>query len=241
MADVGKETTEPGSGERSFARQPIFDDRHQVFVNELLCRDVGSPAAHGVASSFRATTSASRAPSPCAPSPHGPWRDPRLSLRVLRGVNSAGFGLRREVHSIREALLLLGLHQVRKWASVWALAGVNGGSPELVSLTVLRLLRAAGRPDERLRRRRRVLPARPVPAARRRDRLLDGRGREGTAAHSGHALRAAGRQERDAVRPGRGHHARARRLGRRDGGPASACMPKISPRPITRRCHGRGR
>lgn len=61
-----------------------------------------------------------------------------LSLRVLRCVNSAGFGLRREVHSIREAPLLLGLHQVRKWASVWALAGVNGGSPELVSLTVLR-------------------------------------------------------------------------------------------------------
>jgi HD-like signal output (HDOD) protein len=38
-------------------------------------------------------------------------RDPRLSLRVLRCVNSAGFGLRREVYSIREALLLLGLHQ----------------------------------------------------------------------------------------------------------------------------------
>jgi EAL and modified HD-GYP domain-containing signal transduction protein len=65
-------------------------------------------------------------------------RDPRLSLRVLRCVNSAGFGLRREVHSIREALLLLGLHQIRKWASVWALAGVNGGSPELVSITVIR-------------------------------------------------------------------------------------------------------
>jgi EAL and modified HD-GYP domain-containing signal transduction protein len=65
-------------------------------------------------------------------------RDPRLSLRVLRSVNSAAFGLRREIHSIREALLLLGLHQVRKWASVWALAGVNGGSPELVSVTVIR-------------------------------------------------------------------------------------------------------
>ena len=65
-------------------------------------------------------------------------RDAHLSLRVLRCVNSAGSGLRREVHSIREALLLLGLYQVRKWASVWALAGANGGSPELVSTTVLR-------------------------------------------------------------------------------------------------------
>ncbi|MFN8644379.1 MAG: EAL domain-containing protein [Candidatus Binatia bacterium] len=51
--------------------------------------------------------------------------DASLSYRVLRSVNSAGFGLRREIHSIREALLLLGLDQVRKWSSIWALAGLN--------------------------------------------------------------------------------------------------------------------
>ncbi|HUU35707.1 MAG TPA: EAL domain-containing protein, partial [Vicinamibacterales bacterium] len=34
--------------------------------------------------------------------------DASLSYRVLRTVNSAGFGLRREVRSIREALLMLG-------------------------------------------------------------------------------------------------------------------------------------
>lgn len=303
MSDVGMQTTDAGSGERTFiARQPILDDRHQVFAYELLCRDVGSPAAHGVDDTARtldaavlsigldeltsgrlafmkisrdvllsdvatllppeglvlqlpagvgddpavmeackslhdrgytlaldgfvlgATSGAllpladfvkidadGTAPDAvaaaiehvrglriraiaqrvethdafeaaraagcklfqgyyfCQPrtfavraisarplaqvtlvaalnQPHVTLgtiedllkRDPRLSLRVLRCVNSAGFGLRREVHSIREALLLLGLHQVRKWASVWALAGVNGGSPELVSLTVLR-------------------------------------------------------------------------------------------------------
>ena len=41
-------------------------------------------------------------------------RDSGLSYRVLRSVNSAAFGLRREVRSIREALLFLGLDQVRK-------------------------------------------------------------------------------------------------------------------------------
>jgi EAL and modified HD-GYP domain-containing signal transduction protein len=65
-------------------------------------------------------------------------RDASLSYRVLRCVNSAAFGVRREVHSIREALQMLGLSQIRKWASIWSLVGVNGGSPELVTLTILR-------------------------------------------------------------------------------------------------------
>jgi len=65
-------------------------------------------------------------------------QDPRLCFRVLRCVNSAAFGLRREIHSIREALMLLGLDQIRKWASIWSLAGMNGGSPELVNMTILR-------------------------------------------------------------------------------------------------------
>ncbi|MGE0813544.1 MAG: EAL and HDOD domain-containing protein [Vicinamibacterales bacterium] len=80
-------------------------------------------------------------------------RDASLSYRVLRSVNSAGFGLRREIHSIREALLLLGLDQVRKWSSIWALAGLNRGPSELVTMTVIRarccelIGRALDRPD----------------------------------------------------------------------------------------------
>lgn len=64
--------------------------------------------------------------------------DTSLAYRVLRTVNSAGFGLRREIQSIREALLMLGLDQVRKWSSIWALAGLNKGPSELVSMTVIR-------------------------------------------------------------------------------------------------------
>lgn len=65
-------------------------------------------------------------------------QDGSLSYRVLRTVNSAGFGLRREVRSIQEALLLLGLEQIRKWTSVWVLAGANRGPSELVTMAVLR-------------------------------------------------------------------------------------------------------
>jgi EAL and modified HD-GYP domain-containing signal transduction protein len=65
--------------------------------------------------------------------------DASLSYRVLRCINSPAFGIRREIGSIRQALVLLGLEQIRKWASVWALAGLNGGaSPELVTVAILR-------------------------------------------------------------------------------------------------------
>ncbi|MGD9906755.1 MAG: EAL and HDOD domain-containing protein [Vicinamibacterales bacterium] len=64
--------------------------------------------------------------------------DASLTYRILRCVNSAGYGVRREIRSIRDALLLVGLDQVRKWASLWALAGVNRGPAELATMTILR-------------------------------------------------------------------------------------------------------
>jgi EAL and modified HD-GYP domain-containing signal transduction protein len=65
--------------------------------------------------------------------------DGALSYRVLRCINSAAYGLRTTLHSIRQALVLLGLDQVRKWASVWALAGLNGGAnSEIVNLAIVR-------------------------------------------------------------------------------------------------------
>lgn len=66
-------------------------------------------------------------------------QDASLSLRVLQCVNSAAFGIRREVTSIREALVLLGIEPIRKWASVWCLAGLNtGNTAELATLALLR-------------------------------------------------------------------------------------------------------
>ncbi len=65
-------------------------------------------------------------------------QDSRLSHRVLRCVNSAGFGLRREIHSIREAVVLLGLNRIRQWAAVWLLTSMNSGPTEVANLAVLR-------------------------------------------------------------------------------------------------------
>jgi c-di-GMP-related signal transduction protein len=66
-------------------------------------------------------------------------RDVSLTMRVLRSINSAAFALGQQITSVRHALVLLGVQQVRKWASVWAMAGLNsGGTPEAVSVALLR-------------------------------------------------------------------------------------------------------
>jgi c-di-GMP-related signal transduction protein len=65
--------------------------------------------------------------------------DVSLSYRVLRCINSAAFGLRREIRSIQEALVLLGVEPIRSWASVWCVAGLNtGGAYELVTTALVR-------------------------------------------------------------------------------------------------------
>lgn len=66
-------------------------------------------------------------------------RDVSLTVQVLRSINSAAFPLRQRIASVRHALQLLGMQQIRKWASVWAIAGLNGGgAAEVVSLALLR-------------------------------------------------------------------------------------------------------
>jgi EAL and modified HD-GYP domain-containing signal transduction protein len=66
-------------------------------------------------------------------------QDVSLSLRVLRFVNSAAVPIRTEVGTIRQALLLIGIAPIRKWASVWCLAGLNkGATPELATIALVR-------------------------------------------------------------------------------------------------------
>ena len=66
-------------------------------------------------------------------------QDVSLSMRVLRSVNSAAYPIRTEVRSIGQALFLLGIEPIRKWASVWCLTGLSAGAtPELATLALLR-------------------------------------------------------------------------------------------------------
>ncbi len=66
-------------------------------------------------------------------------RDVALSFRLLRYVNSAFFGLRGDVRSIGQALALLGVENVRRWATLSVLASIDDKPTEL---TVTALIRA---------------------------------------------------------------------------------------------------
>jgi EAL and modified HD-GYP domain-containing signal transduction protein len=61
-----------------------------------------------------------------------------LSLRLLRYINSAFFGLRQEVTSVRQALVMLGLENVRRWATLTVMGSIEGKTPELTSNALIR-------------------------------------------------------------------------------------------------------
>jgi EAL and modified HD-GYP domain-containing signal transduction protein len=77
-------------------------------------------------------------------------RDVGLSYRFLRYINSAFFSLAHKVGSIRQALVLLGIAAVRKWATLLAMADLDDKPDELIVTALVRgkmcELAAASRP-----------------------------------------------------------------------------------------------
>ena len=63
-------------------------------------------------------------------------RDPALTYKLLRIVNSAGYSLVRQVESVAEAIVLLGLEQVKKWATLIAMSS-SPDKPEELSRSLL--------------------------------------------------------------------------------------------------------
>jgi c-di-GMP phosphodiesterase len=77
-------------------------------------------------------------------------RDVGLSYRFLRYINSAFFSLPHKIGSIRQALVLLGIAAVRKWATLLAMADLDDKPDELIVTALVRgkmcELAAASRP-----------------------------------------------------------------------------------------------
>lgn len=66
-------------------------------------------------------------------------RDPTLSFNLLRFINSAGFGLERQISSFRHAIMLMGLSKLFRWAALLLTTSPNGGVPSAVgSMAVVR-------------------------------------------------------------------------------------------------------
>jgi EAL and modified HD-GYP domain-containing signal transduction protein len=67
-------------------------------------------------------------------------QDVSLTYKLLRLINSSYFHFSEEINSILQALVLLGINEIRKWASIFVFKEVKGNKPD--ELIVNSLLRA---------------------------------------------------------------------------------------------------
>ena len=65
-------------------------------------------------------------------------RDVALSVRLLRYINSAFFGLHCEVTSIGQAVALLGIENLQRWATLTVFASIDGKPAELTITALTR-------------------------------------------------------------------------------------------------------
>lgn len=65
-------------------------------------------------------------------------KDPVLSYKLLRLINSAAFGPSREVDSIQRAITLLGLDQLKSWVTLLSLSKLDDKPSELFVNTMVR-------------------------------------------------------------------------------------------------------
>jgi EAL and modified HD-GYP domain-containing signal transduction protein len=65
--------------------------------------------------------------------------DLSLTYRLLRFINSAYFNFSMKVESIRHVLLLIGMREIKKWASIISLAAIGEDKPvELLNVSLVR-------------------------------------------------------------------------------------------------------
>ncbi len=65
-------------------------------------------------------------------------QDTSLSYKLLRLLNSAAVALPKQVTSLHQGLIFLGLKKIRAWATIIAFAGVKSTNNELMSTTLIR-------------------------------------------------------------------------------------------------------
>lgn len=64
--------------------------------------------------------------------------DPSLSVKLLKIINSAQYGMTSKVDSLQKAIVLLGLEKLKSWASIIALSKLADKPSELLYLTLTR-------------------------------------------------------------------------------------------------------
>lgn len=60
-----------------------------------------------------------------------------VAYKILKLINSAAFGLPKPVHSIKQALVLLGADELKKWASLISLTAMTSDKPDQLVINSL--------------------------------------------------------------------------------------------------------
>ena len=64
-------------------------------------------------------------------------RDAMLGFNLMRMINACGFGLTHEVSSFKQAVMLMGLKKLFRWAALLLASSRAGGTPPVVSTTAV--------------------------------------------------------------------------------------------------------
>ena len=64
-------------------------------------------------------------------------QDVALSYKLLRYINSAAFPLRREIDSLKDAVVLLGINNVKSWVSLLLMSKIVNDQPEELIVTAM--------------------------------------------------------------------------------------------------------
>jgi c-di-GMP phosphodiesterase len=64
-------------------------------------------------------------------------QDVALTYKLLRYINSAAFTLRREIDTLKDAIVLLGLESIKNWASLILMSRILGEKPQQLITTAL--------------------------------------------------------------------------------------------------------
>lgn len=65
-------------------------------------------------------------------------KDPQLTFRILRIVNSSFYNLVRKIDSLEEAIVLLGISEIKRWCALIAFSDQTGKPEELTRHTLVR-------------------------------------------------------------------------------------------------------
>ena len=65
-------------------------------------------------------------------------QDPTMSFKLMRYINSANFALKNKVDSIHHAIVYLGEKEIKRWATLILLAGIDDKPTELITTALIR-------------------------------------------------------------------------------------------------------